>query len=217
MTTCDYGCGRVAEHQFKNGRRCCSSNVSGCPAVKSKIAESPHSANSGSFPKGHKPWNTGITPPSSFGQKIKEGMAKGKKSSGRASTPEREAERRRKISETAKINKRSGGYREGSGRCRGEWYDSPVAGRVFLDSSYEVVFAKYLDAKGIDWRKNKAKFPYEWDGKKSFYIPDFFLVESEEYVEIKGYRTERDMAKWSAFPHKHSVLYLPDLKDLGVM
>jgi len=34
MILCDYGCGREAKHQFKNGKWCCSKNTSSCPLMK---------------------------------------------------------------------------------------------------------------------------------------------------------------------------------------
>lgn len=34
---CSYGCGNKIRHIFKNGIQCCSSNVSQCPAIKSKM------------------------------------------------------------------------------------------------------------------------------------------------------------------------------------
>ena len=33
---CDYGCGEKARHQFKNGKWCCSKNLSGCIAINEK-------------------------------------------------------------------------------------------------------------------------------------------------------------------------------------
>jgi 5-methylcytosine-specific restriction endonuclease McrA len=37
MKLCDYGCNRVANFQFKNGKYCCEDNISKCPAIISKI------------------------------------------------------------------------------------------------------------------------------------------------------------------------------------
>jgi len=36
---CDYGCGMKATHKFKNGKWCCSDNVSKCPEIKHDISE----------------------------------------------------------------------------------------------------------------------------------------------------------------------------------
>ena len=39
MPLCDYGCGQEANFQFKNGKWCCSKNISLCECVKNKIRE----------------------------------------------------------------------------------------------------------------------------------------------------------------------------------
>jgi len=39
MILCNYGCNQKAKYQFKNGKRCCSDNVSKCPAIKKIIGE----------------------------------------------------------------------------------------------------------------------------------------------------------------------------------
>jgi len=36
MNFCEYGCGKEANHQFKNGKWCCSGNLSSCPKIKEK-------------------------------------------------------------------------------------------------------------------------------------------------------------------------------------
>jgi len=36
MEVCEYGCGKEAKYQFKNGKLCCSRNHAGCSAMKEK-------------------------------------------------------------------------------------------------------------------------------------------------------------------------------------
>ena len=36
MKLCDYGCGEIAKHQFKNGKWCCDEYLSKCLAMKEK-------------------------------------------------------------------------------------------------------------------------------------------------------------------------------------
>jgi len=52
MKLCDYGCGREAKYQFKNGKWCCEKNVHSCPKIREQ--------NSISH-KGKQPWNKGKT------------------------------------------------------------------------------------------------------------------------------------------------------------
>lgn len=37
MKLCDYGCGQIATYYFKNGKKCCSNNVSLCEGIKKVI------------------------------------------------------------------------------------------------------------------------------------------------------------------------------------
>jgi hypothetical protein len=111
----------------------------------------------------------------------------------------------------------TGGYRIGSGRCKGEWYESHIAGRVYLHSSYEVVYAKWLDKNEIQWKRNTDKFNYFFEGKEHFFIPDFYLITDDCYIELKGFKTIKDESKWRAFPHKLKILNDFDLYNMGLI
>jgi len=50
MILCDYGCGREAKYQFKNGKWCCENHYSKCLKVREKSSKS-H--------KGQIPWIKG--------------------------------------------------------------------------------------------------------------------------------------------------------------
>lgn len=110
-----------------------------------------------------------------------------------------------------------GGYRHGSNRYKHQWYTSPSAGKVYLDSSWEVAFAKHLDEQRIQWIRNEEKFSYLWEGKTLNYIPDFYIVDENEFVEIKGYVTEKDKVKWKYFPKKLRIIGRSELKQLGII
>lgn len=89
---------------------------------------------------------------------------------------------------------------------------------VDLHGSWELKYAQYLDANNIKWSRNKDSFAYFFDGKERKYTPDFYLIDTDEYIEIKGYKTEKDIAKWSQFPlhRKLTVLLEKELKQLGI-
>lgn len=90
---------------------------------------------------------------------------------------------------------------------------------IGLHGSWELRYAKFLDSKNIQWLRNKESFVYEFEGKVRRYTPDFYLPETCEYIEIKGYKTPKDDAKWSYFPSekKLKVLLRHDLKILGII
>jgi len=71
-----------------------------------------------------------------------------------------------------------------------EWYVSKKAGRIFLRSSYESVFARQLDNDNdvVTFTSEPLKIPYTHDERRKNYIPDF-LVEyrdgKKEIIEVK--------------------------------
>lgn len=67
-----------------------------------------------------------------------------------------------------------------------------------FDSSWELIVAKYFDEKFIRWERNVKPFPYFWNDKWHLYFPDFYLPDEDIFVEVKGYKTDRDIEKWKA-------------------
>jgi hypothetical protein len=68
---------------------------------------------------------------------------------------------------------------------------------ILLKGGWEVKTAKWLDYNNIEWKYEPCSYPYEFEGKERRYFPDFFLPEYNVYLEVKGYETEQDRAKWS--------------------
>lgn len=106
-----------------------------------------------------------------------------------------------------------GGHRKGSGRSNGCWYEKNDGNEVWLDSSYELAFAKYLDNSNLEWKRNTEKFDYIHNEEKRKYIPDFKV--GNKFFEIKRFKTDRDESKWNQFPHELKVLFKEDLEKLG--
>lgn len=175
--------------------KCCHSNPN--------RVKHPRSPNAGAK-KGCVSWNAGLRgdPRCKHSDEAKQNMLG--KSTGKAKTPEAEAERIRKISETAKLT--NGGYRQGSGRGKKGTYKG-----FFCDSSYELAYVIYCLDHGIDIQRNLAARTYEWEGSVKKYIPDFIV--NGEFVEIKGYSSPQWEAKLKANPDV-KVLYEKDLQDV---
>ncbi len=85
-----------------------------------------------------------------------------------------------------------------------------------LHGKWELNYAKWLDSQNISWLRCKERFEYIFENKKRFYTPDFYLLEQDVYIEIKGYKTKKDEAKWSQFPKKLNVLMKQDLINLNI-
>ena len=74
----------------------------------------------------------------------------------------------------------------GNHNRRAFWYESPIAGRVWLESSFEEEVAKILDENQIQWIRPK---PVQWTdstGSIHKYYPDFFLCDYNIYLDPKN-------------------------------
>lgn len=229
MKLCDHGCGQEAQFFAKSGKGRCAKSSNSCPGKRKRDSLKKKSKGGfGGRPSWTDPnfdrsklgWNKGLTKETDqrvakASKSLKTYCSKNPDLAGRAHTFEKEQQRRQKISASMKKNPNAGGYRVGSGRSKGAWYDSPFAGRVYLDSSFEIRIAKVLDKNRVIWKRNLIKFPYINENKEiRGYIPDFYLEDLDVYVEIKGYQTERDLCKWRDFPYRLIVLFEKDIKDL---
>ena len=89
---------------------------------------------------------------------------------------------------------------------------------------YKIVLSNIEEAKSVlTSEKDKdflemAKAELEEKRGKDFkYIPDFYLPDTNTFVEIKGYVTDKDKAKWKYFPHSLNILKKDELKQIGII
>lgn len=110
------------------------------------------------------------------------------------------------------------GWNSTAGRCKKYDYISPTAGLIKVDGTWELKTAIYLDSLGIVWSRNKKRFQYfnELKNKNSTYCPDFYLNDSDTYIEVKGYKTELDNIKWKQFEYKLEIWDKKKLISLGI-
>lgn len=64
-----------------------------------------------------------------------------------------------------------------------------------MRSSWEVKYAQYLDKNNIKWEYEKSRFNLG----DTTYIPDFYLPETNKYIEIKGYWSKDGLEKVNKF------------------
>lgn len=121
-------------------------------------------------------------------------------------------EHRQKISKTISNNVKTGNWHLSFSKSRTFEYK----GNSF-HGLWEIEYAKWLDKKSIKWRRPSEKFEYTFDGKRRYYIPDFYLIDDKKYIEIKGYPTNKDFAKWNQFPLDLEILNGKDLFSLRII
>ena len=88
-----------------------------------------------------------------------------------------------------------------------------VVDGIKLLGKWEVDFYIWAKEAGLNPKRPIECFPYEWNGTRS-YFPDFYIESLDLYVEVKGYETERDRAKWLAFPKKLRIIKRVDIKEI---
>jgi hypothetical protein len=110
------------------------------------------------------------------------------------------------------------GWMPKAGRCKKYKYVSPIAGEVYLDGTWELAVAEWLDKKQYNWKRNTKRFQYtNLKGTISHYVPDFWVEELNSYVEVKGYETELDRCKWSQFKDPLVVWKRKELTEMKLL
>ena len=180
MTECLY-CGKIILNKgsLASHTKVCASNPNRILRKRSENA----GAKKGSIPwnknkKGlQNAWNKGI-----IGS-----------TTGKGITPEKEAERIRKIKETSK--KTNGGFRRGSGRGKKGWYRG-----YWCDSSWELAFVVYNIEHNIIFERNYVGYDYIFENEIHKFYPDFII--DGIFYEIKGYMTPQNKEKIESFEHE---------------
>jgi len=81
---------------------------------------------------------------------------------------------------------------------------------IKFQGKWELEFYQYCKSNNIQIERSNEWFEYEWNGTRK-YFPDFYLKEIDLYIEVKGYETDRDRAKWSFFPKQLTVIRKNDI------
>ena len=104
--------------------------------------------------------------------------------------------------------------RPGTGFGKGSYHTKLDGSTVWLRSSYETVFADYLDKIKCVWEYEKL---FELDN--DIWHPDFYLPEYDLYIEIKGWLTDDAKRKMIKFYNKYPFIKLRVLqkKDIDLL
>jgi len=84
---------------------------------------------------------------------------------------------------------------------------------IKFQGSWELTFYKWCEDNNVTCERNTKGFAYEWNGTRT-YFPDFYLPLYDSYVEVKGYKTEQDDAKWKQFPKKLLIVVKKDIDSI---
>jgi hypothetical protein len=150
-----------------------------------------------------------LNPDRSIEHKTDDGMKKCinalKESNSRWENKEEKLKHSEKMKKVAKENPNSYSHKNISRGKKVVEYNS-----IKFDNTWELDFYKWCEKHNIFCIRNSVGFQYEFHGIRTYY-PDFFLPELNIYVEIKGYETEKDKAKWKNFPKKLVKIFKKDI------
>lgn len=95
-----------------------------------------------------------------------------------------------------------------NGSRKSIWFTSKYAGKVLLESSWEVEIANFLDNNNINWIRPKHLKWEDINGKIRLYFPDFYLIDAKIYIDPKNpYCIKRDEYKIKYFKNKIKLYY----------
>lgn len=102
----------------------------------------------------------------------------------------------------------------------GDWYNSPSQGKIWIRSGWEIRYALFLDEHGIFWTYETIAFPLTLNNRKTTYRPDFYLVDYDIYIDVKG-RDEWNKDKINHFQNQYPEIKLQiisekDLTNWGI-
>ena len=66
-------------------------------------------------------------------------------------------------------------------------YESPIAGKMKLDSKWELLVAQRLDYLNVEWYRPRIRLPYlDNEGVEHGYFPDFYVKTFNCFIEVKS-------------------------------
>lgn len=113
--------------------------------------------------------------------------------------PKSEAHKK-KLSEGKKGAKHPNFGKKSKHHGKRHWVKCPNGETVSMRSTWEAAYARWLDEQKIHWEYEPKTFILE-DG--SAYTPDFYLEQTDEWIEVKGWLTDHNKKQIAAFRKMH--------------
>ena len=105
-------------------------------------------------------------------------------------------------------------YNRNSGRAKVFYVKNLNQEILKVRGSWEKIFVEWCNINNILCLVKNTSFEYFYENKKHNYFPDFYLPVTNEWIEIKGYETEKDRAKWLAFPNTLKIFKQKEIKKM---
>lgn len=228
IVLCQYGCGQEAKFINKSGKHTCSKYGTQCPVNRKKNSQGGKRAHQESPEKwvGHKSggicskqWRqknpqwykiAHIQSSKKYSQNQKAGLTKnawiGKKHS---------------IQTKEKISAKAGERNNGLIKTKYfEIYCPYTKELVKVQGTWQLKYAEYLNQTKINWirsRKINLKYRLHEDDYLHTYYPDFYLPDTDQYIEIKGYWWKSKDGKIDDFKKMQKVIEYNNDKRITIL
>jgi hypothetical protein len=128
-------------------------------------------------------------------------------------TPERRAEQSARMKQ--KVLEHPDSYSKSNVSGRVKMYDVVDSnGPTKVKGLWELKVANWLNDNNVRWTNTIEPYKYQYNNNWHLYFPDFLLLDSNILIEVKGYQTDRDLAKWKSVDKKLIVLKKKDMISL---
>jgi hypothetical protein len=129
-------------------------------------------------------------------------------------TEDKRAEHSKRMQKVVEQNPESYTKENVSGRVRLFEIVDGLGNLTKVKGSWELSVAKWLNEHSVKWKNNIDPFPYFWNGTIHKYFPDFYIMDFDVFIEVKGYETERDRCKWLAMTEELLIIKEKEYKNL---
>jgi hypothetical protein len=99
--------------------------------------------------------------------------------------------------------------RKACGKLR--WYYIKSGEKIKMRSGYEVMYANILDKRGVKWQYEPLCHKLQ---EGSRYTPDFYIVDENKWIEVKGQITEKQIEKYELFRKLGNTLDIVYLEEI---
>lgn len=128
-------------------------------------------------------------------------------------TKERRQQQSIRMQEIVQKNPASYSKNNVSGRVK--MYDTfDFHGATRVKGTWELKVANWLNQNNIKWSNSIEPIKYQFNGITHSYFPDFYLIDFDILIEVKGFETDKDISKWEATNKILHVLKKEDIKLL---
>lgn len=110
------------------------------------------------------------------------------------------------------------------GKCKWYKFTKKDGTTCNTQGSWELAYANWLDKQDIVFIAHRGKLSYiDADGSRRSYYPDFFLPETNEFIDIKNrYHFSLNNEKWNQIRSSNPdiklvLLFEEDLKEKGIL